>query len=222
MTLAASMPMTPSSSALLFTEREMRGVWPWPDAWAGAFDLIMADPPWSFELFSAKGEAKSAQAQYRVMTLDDIAALPVAGLAAPDCLLWLWATGPMLDQQIDVMRRWGFEFTTHGVWVKTTVNDKIAFGTGYVLRNAHETFLIGKRGSPETARNVRSVVMGLAREHSRKPDEAYAAAEALRPAARRLDLFSRQPRPGWDAWGDEVGKFTPSASAHEPQFMRQS
>ena len=192
---------------LLFSETEMRGFWPWPELAAHSFDFIMADPPWHFELYSEAGEEKSAQAQYATMTLDDIARLPVAGLAKPDCLLWLWATAPMLAQQIAVLEAWGFTFKTSGVWVKTTVNSRIAFGTGYVLRNAHEPFLIGTRGNPATARNVRSVVMGRVREHSRKPEESYRAAEALMPGAARVELFSRTDRKGWTVWGNEVGKF---------------
>lgn len=195
---------------MLFTEQEMRGYWPFGDLPAGGFDLIMADPPWRFELYSAEGEEKSAQAHYDCMSLDEIARLPVSGLAAPDCLLWLWATAPMLGQQMALIERWGFEFKTSGVWVKTTVNAKIAFGTGYLLRNAHEPFLIATRGSPKTSRSVRSVVMGQVREHSRKPDEAFRAAEALMPGASRIELFSRQHRPGWEAWGNETGKFTTS------------
>lgn len=148
---------------------------------------------------------KSPQAHYETMTLDDIKRLPVAGLAAPDCLCWLWATAPMLHLQIGVLEAWGFEFKTSGVWVKTTVNDKIAFGTGYVLRNAHEPFLIGTRGNPETTRATRSVIMGRVRDHSQKPEEAYRAAEQLMPAARRVEIFSRTNRKGWDTWGDERG-----------------
>jgi N6-adenosine-specific RNA methylase IME4 len=191
---------------LLFSEAEMRGTWPWANLDAHAYDFIMADPPWRFELHSELGEEKSAQAHYRTMTLDDIRALPVAGLAKPDCLLWLWATAPMLHMQIGILNAWGFEFKTSGVWVKTTVNGKIGFGTGYVLRNAHEPFLIGTRGNPETARNVRSVVMGRVRAHSQKPEEGYRAAEQLMPCARRVELFSRTNRKGWDVWGDEAGK----------------
>ena len=150
------------------------------------------------------------------MTLDDIKRLPVAGLAAPNCLLWLWATAPMLNKQIDVLEAWGFEFKTSGVWVKTTVNHKLAFGTGYVLRNSHEPFLIGTRGDPVTTRGVRSaivepLIMDQVRKHSEKPPTAYAAAEALMPDARRLELFSRTNRKGWDVWGDEAGKFGEAA-----------
>lgn len=179
------------------------------------YHLIMADPPWRFELYSPKGEAKSAQAQYRTMTIEEIAALPVGTLAAGDAVLWLWCTWPLLLDGAnparspvgEVMRRWGFRYATGGAWAKRTKRGKTAFGTGYRLRSACEPFLIGVCGEPRTARDVRNLIEGEAREHSRKPEAAYRAAEALLPGARRLELFSRASRPGWETWGDEAGKF---------------
>lgn len=174
----------------------------------GGFDLIMADPPWSFDNFSAKGEAKNAKAHYACTPLDWIKGLPVHAIAARDCLLWLWATNPMLPEAFQVMQAWGFEFRTAGHWSKRNpATGKLAFGTGYILRCAGEPFLIGTRGKPKTTRSTRSVIEGRAREHSRKPDEAFTAAEALMPEARRLELFSRQPRTGWTVWGNETEKF---------------
>lgn len=173
----------------------------------GGFDLIMADPPWSFNNFSSAGEAKNAKAQYACMSLDDIAALPVSALASDNCVLWLWATNPLLREAFDVLDAWGFNRKTAGHWVKTTKHGKLAFGTGYILRCAGEPFLIGTRGSPKTSRSVRSVIMGPIREHSRKPDEAFAEAERLMPDARRIELFSRQRREGWANWGNEAEKF---------------
>lgn len=190
----------------------------------GGFDLIMADPPWSFTLHSEKGEGKAAQAQYDCMPLEAIAALPVEALAAEDCLLWLWATNPMLPQALGMLDAWGFEFKTAGTWCKRTKGGKDAFGTGYVLRSSNEPFLIGTRGAPKTTKSTRSTVAtyggdmadvacfgitidAVRREHSRKPEEAFRAAEALMPDAQRIELFSREARPGWASWGQEVGKF---------------
>lgn len=174
----------------------------------GGFDLIMVDPPWSFDNWSTAGEAKNAKAHYSCTGLDWIKALPVSALAAEDCLLWLWATNPMLPQAIETMSAWGFAYKTAGHWSKRNPDTgKLAFGTGYILRCAGEPFLIGTRGKPVTTRSTRSVIEARAREHSRKPDEAFAAAEALMPAARRIELFSRQSRPGWTVWGNETGKF---------------
>lgn len=188
-------------------------VWPFEPLQPFSYDLIMADPPWQFETYSDKGHEKAAQKHYQCESLETIKALPVGHLAASDCLLWLWATNPMLDQAFEVVRAWGFRFVTAGTWVKTTANGKIAFGTGYRLRCANEPFLIATNGNPDTAKNVRSVVMGPVREHSRKPEESFAAAESLMPGARRLELFSRQSREGWDTWGNEATKFDEAAAS---------
>ncbi|WP_235889106.1 MT-A70 family methyltransferase [Maritimibacter alexandrii] len=193
----------------------------------GGFGLIMADPPWRFENFSAKGEGRNATAHYDCTPLDWIKGLPVSALAADNCLLWLWATNPMLRDAFDVLDAWGFTYTTAGSWNKRTIHGKSAFGTGYVLRSSNEPFLIGKIGKPRATRRVRSVIPtyervdllagdwpassitieAVAREHSRKPDEAFAAAEALLPDVQRIELFSRQARPGWHVWGNQTDKF---------------
>jgi N6-adenosine-specific RNA methylase IME4 len=171
------------------------------------YGLIMADPPWNFENWSEAGEEKNAVAQYDCMDLDAIKSMPVGHIADLNCVLWLWATNPMLDKAFDVLSAWGFQFKTAGHWSKKTAKGKQAFGTGYLLRCAGEPFLIGTMGKPDTARNVRSVIEGPVREHSRKPEEAYAAAEQLVPNVNRMDFFSRQTRPGWDNFGDETAKF---------------
>lgn len=186
--------------------------WPFGDLPPFGFDLIMADAPWRFDTWSAEGKKhKSPEGHYPTMETRAIAAIPVGHLASRDCILWLWGTHPMIDQQIDVARAWGFRFATTGVWVKRTATGKLAFGTGYRLRCASEPFIIATNGDPKTARNIRTVIEGPLREHSRKPDEAYREAERMVPHARRLDLFSREDRPGWRVWGDEAGKFRSAA-----------
>lgn len=181
--------------------------WPFSPLSPLSFDLIMADPPWKYQNYSRKGEHKGAAAQYDCMTLDEIKALPVGQLASPDSVLILWATNPLLNVAFDVMKAWNFTFKTAGHWAKKTKNGKLAFGTGYLLRAAGEPFLIGTIGSPKVSKSSRSVIEGLVREHSRKPEEAYAWAEQMMPGARRVELFSRQSRPGWSAWGNETAKF---------------
>jgi N6-adenosine-specific RNA methylase IME4 len=186
-------------------------MWPFGDLPPHSFDFIMADPAWRYRMYSEAGEAKSPQAKYRTMPLEAIKAMPVLDLATDNSLLWLWALNPMLPQALSVMSAWGFDFKTAGTWLKTTKHGKINFGTGYILRGSNEPFLIGTRGSPRTAKNVRSGFTGLIREHSRKPEEAYSAAERLMPRANRLDLFSRTDRAGWTTWGDEAGLFGEAA-----------
>lgn len=182
--------------------REFRAIRPF-----GGFDLIMADCPWQYEMRSELGYEKSPQAHYATMPLDAIKDMPVEVLAARDCVLWFWAVGPMLPQALEVISAWGFTFKTQGQWVKQTKNGKQSFGTGYILRNAGEPFLIATRGAPKTTRSVRNTIFGLARQHSRKPEECFREAEKLMPNAQRCELFSRQPRKGWICWGDEADKF---------------
>jgi N6-adenosine-specific RNA methylase IME4 len=175
----------------------------------GPFGFVMSDPPWRFATYSAKGkEQKSAEAHYATMTLADIKAIPVAAACEKDCWLWLWATRPMVREAFDVMSAWGFTYSTMGFWRKRTKHGKPAFGTGYVLRDDAEPFIIAKRGKPKVySRSVRSTVEGVVREHSRKPEEAYAAADLLAGPVAKLDMFARQGRPTWTAWGNEAAKF---------------
>jgi N6-adenosine-specific RNA methylase IME4 len=173
-----------------------------------SFDVIMADPPWLFELYSDKGAGKSPQAQYDCMTTAEICALPVGHLARGDCWLWLWATFPMMEQAPSVVRAWGFDYVTGGVWIKRGTSGKLAMGPGYVLRGNAELVLIGKVGNPPIfSRCIRNVIEAPRRRHSEKPDAAYEAAEKLFGPGRRADLFSRRNRPGWEAFGNETGKF---------------
>jgi N6-adenosine-specific RNA methylase IME4 len=207
---------------------EQTNIFPHPAPFAALgtrrYELIMADPPWPTKLRSPKGEDKSFSRHYGAMTFDAIAALPVAHLAADDCVLFLWFTAPMMwyggdpekhyfdhDAAISrvgaVVKAWGFRFASMGFWLKRTKTGKPGFGTGYRLRTCCEPWAIGIKGSPVTSRRERNFFEGLAREHSRKPEAAYAWCERYMPGARRLELFSRTSREGWDSWGDEAGKF---------------
>lgn len=178
---------------------------------AGGFGLIMADPPWRSEMRSEAGLRKSPEAHYATMPLEAICALPVEILAARNCLLWLWARGSQLKHGIAVLEAWGFDLATMGWWGKMTRTGRQTFGTGYIFRNAGEPYLIGTRGAPQTTNSTRDTILDIRREHSRKPEMAYAEAERLMPGAQRLELFSRQRRPGWASWGNEVGKFAEMA-----------
>jgi N6-adenosine-specific RNA methylase IME4 len=181
--------------------------WPFGDLRPLAYDVIVADPPWLVQMRSAAGEKKAPQAHYACMPIGEIAALPVGKLARGDCWLFLWTSAPLLDRAFEVMKAWGFSYCSRTAWRKTTINNKVRVGPGYICRTMHEDVLIGKIGNPCRRKPLPSLFDGLAREHSRKPDEFYAHVEAFAPHSFRLDLFSRQSRPGWDVFGDEAGKF---------------
>lgn len=182
--------------------------WPFDPLQPFSFDVIAADPPWSFSLYSEAGEEKSAQAQYDCMPIEEICEMPVGNLVGANSWLLLWATAPMLPQALMVMTRWGFTYKTTVAWRKVTRNKKPAMGTGYVARSMHENVLIGACGKPEYRRALPSIFDGLRRQHSRKPDEFYGLVDRFAmPWARKLDLFSRETRPGWSSWGNQSALF---------------
>lgn len=185
---------------------------PFHDLPKGHFGLIAADPPWRYETYSDKGRDRSPD--YELMTLADIKALPVASLAAPDCVLLLWCINPMLPQGFEVLPAWGFTFKTLGFcWAKTTKRTSASWapkyhvGLGHWSRSNVEICLLGTRGKPKRiGKDVRQLIVAPRREHSRKPDEFFKAAERL-AGGPYLELFSRTNRPGWSTFGNETGKF---------------
>ena len=186
-----------------------------------AFGCLMIDPPWRFEARTEAGYERSPQAHYNCVSTADLARLDIRSIAAPSSVVWLWSIAPMLDQAVGLLRAWGFEFVTAGAWGKRSKSGAAwQFGTGYYMRSAAEFFLIGKIGRPAIrARNVRNLIapddlaelvdgdflVEPVREHSRKPEAGYRAAERLFDGP-HIELFSRVSRPGWSAFGDEVGK----------------
>jgi N6-adenosine-specific RNA methylase IME4 len=167
------------------------------------YPIILADPPWAFEVYDASsGLDSAAEAHYPTISTEEICALKVADLAAPDAALFLWATSPHLPEALQVMRAWGFEYKTSIVWVKDRS------GLGYWVRDQHELLLISARGdmrSPPAASRPPSVINAPRREHGRKPDEAYALIERMYPDLPKIELFARgKAREGWGAWGNEA------------------
>ncbi len=185
------------------------------------YGLIEADPAWGWTSFAGKASAphRTEVAPYEVMTIDELRALPVADLAAKDCLLNMWVIGSHLDQAIELGKHWGFTFKSDGfVWVKTGKHDPNVrpIGMGKWVRKQVEYSLLFSRGKPsrleagvrqlmETGDNV---IYAPKREHSRKPDERIERLERL-AAGPYLEMFARQQRPGWSSWGNQVNHFNP-------------
>lgn len=172
------------------------------------YQLIVADYPWSFENYSAAGEAKGPRAHYRTDTPENLARrFPLGELADVDCLALVWATAPLLERQIAAVRTWGLELKSVIVWEKVFASGKPAIGTGYRVRSRAEFVLVATRGSPRHD-PFPGLFRGIRREHSRKPDEFYEIIDRrCHGLTRRADLFARTRRPGWHAFGDELEKF---------------
>ena len=176
------------------------------------YNIIYADPPWQYKTWSGKGkEKKSAENHYKCMSKQDIQNIPVADIAADDCVLFLWVTFPCLEESLELIKAWGFTYKTCGfTWVKRNKkSDTWFWGLGYWTRANAEVCLLATKGNPKrVSKSVHQVCDARIREHSRKPDEIRDRIVQLCGDLPRIELFSRQISDGWDCWGSEVYKFS--------------
>lgn len=169
------------------------------------YGVIVADPEWRFEPYSREtGMDRAADNHYPTSVTDMIAERDVASIAADDCVLFLWATVPMLRDALRVMEAWGFEYKSHAIW------DKVHIGIGYWFRNRHELLLVGTKGdipAPAMGDQFASVMTIVRKEHSAKPEQFLELIEQYFPNLPKVELNRRgAPRQGWDAWGNEVAE----------------
>jgi len=162
----------------------------------GPFGVVVADPPWTYDLRAKDGTHRGA-CPYPCMSLDAIRAIEIP--AADDAILWLWTTNAHLEHAFGIARAWGFEPKTILTWVKQKM------GVGDWLRGRSEHCLLAVRGRPTVVlTNQTTVLEADAGEHSAKPEEFYAMVEKLCPDKRRLELFARRKRDGWFSSGSDA------------------
>ena len=175
---------------------------------ARKYNIIYADPPWTFKTFSVKGkEKKSAENHYPCMSKADIQALPIKELADKDCVLFLWVTMPCLEEGLELIKAWGFEYKTCAfTWVKRNKkSDSWFWGLGYWTRANSELCLLATKGHPKRlSKSVHQVCDARIMEHSKKPPEIRDRIVQLCGDLPRIELFARQYAEGWDCWGNEV------------------
>src|SRR5215468_1512065 len=177
------------------------------------FRAVLADPPWTFQSWSAKGEARSAQRHYSCMSRGALDYLDLRRVCDLDCWLFLWATTPMLPSALELMRTWGFTYSGSAFcWAKTTKLCRGDWcspsawhvGLGHTTRKNVELCLLGRRGKPSrNSAAVRELIVAPVREHSRKPEAIYDRIEAFCDGP-YLELFARHRRLGWQSIGDQL------------------
>lgn len=164
------------------------------------YPIVYVDPPWRYEY--SPTDNREIENHYPTMTLEEICLLPVAEIATPDSVLFLWTTSPKLAESMQVIEAWGYAYKTCMVW------DKERMGMGYYARQQHELLLIATRGAvpvPEPANRPASVIRARRdNEHSAKPAEFYDVIERMYPDLPKIELFARGRRAGWAAWGNQA------------------
>jgi len=181
---------------------------------ARKYGVILADPEWRFEPWSTSGMDRAAGNHYPTSATEVIAARDVPSIAADDCVLFLWATVPMLPQALLVMGAWGFAYKSNYCWGK----DKA--GTGYWGRQRHELLLIGTKGKipcPAQGEQWETLQIAPRGRHSEKPEWAYEMIEAYFPTLPKIELNCRGvPRAGWSAWGNETAEPVAAPTGNSP------
>lgn len=182
------------------------------------FGAILCDPPWSFRTYGGEDAVPTlGEDPYETMTLEEMKALPVADVAAPDCLMVMWVISSHVPQAIELAEHWGFTYRSLGpIWPKERYPSQIEMfddapladiGMGYWFRQQAEISLVFGKGSPKRLNaDVRQLIHGERREHSRKPEGVHERIERLVEGP-YLEMFARQSRPGWSTWGLEATKF---------------
>lgn len=179
------------------------------------FGVIVADPEWQFEPWSREtGMDRAAENHYPTSCTEVIAARDVPSIAARDCVLFLWATNPMLPHALLVMAAWGFDYKSNYCWGKDRK------GTGYWSREEHELFLIGTKGNipcPAPGTQWGSLQLEPRQRHSAKPERFLEMIEQYFPTLPKIELNRRGPaRPGWSAWGNEAVEHDPETGEIPP------
>eukprot|EP00698_Gefionella_okellyi_P000490 TRINITY_DN10444_c0_g1_i1.p1 TRINITY_DN10444_c0_g1~~TRINITY_DN10444_c0_g1_i1.p1 ORF type:complete len:277 (-),score=28.40 TRINITY_DN10444_c0_g1_i1:156-986(-) len=173
----------------------------------GKYVAILADPPWDYD--------QASHQHYETMTLAQLQALPIASLGAADSALFLWATGPKLQEALSLMVAWGYSYRTlFVVWVKLDHDDEPVKHVGNFTQSCVELLLVGTRGALKAikrpggaARRLSQLLQTERGAHSAKPRQVHGRiAQFVKKQAMKIELFARGgPKPGWHIWGDEAG-----------------
>ncbi|QHL90759.1 DNA methyltransferase [Sphingomonas changnyeongensis] len=195
----------------------------WRDLPDRRYDVILADPPWAY--YGQQNKWGAAAKFYATAPDEAIVRLPIPDLLTDRGVLFLWATSPRLDVAMACLQAWQLHFRGIAfVWVKARKDGGPIRAQGVrpsIVKPTAEYVIAASRvakGRPMKLADeaVSNVILAPRRAHSQKPDAVAEAIERLYPEASRLEMFARTLRPGWDLWGDEVGKFGADGSPAAP------
>ena len=185
------------------------------------FGTVLADPPWRFANRTGKVAPEHRRlSRYRTLSLEEIAALPVADYVAERAHCYLWVPNALLPEGLHVLTSWGFKYKTNLIWHKVRKDGgSDGRGVGFYFRNVTEILLFGVRGKDirtlPPGRSQVNLIASRKREHSRKPDEQYDLIERCSWGP-YLELFGRGARDSWTVWGNQAD------TSYEPDWPTYS
>ena len=170
----------------------------------GKYKTIYADPPWAET--GGGVICRGAQGHYGVMRQSDFLAISpqIYRVSASACHLYLWVTNNFLEDGLELVKAWGFEYKTIITWAKDR------FGIGQYFRGQTEQCIFAVRGRlPYKVENGKrqqgaTLVTAPRGAHSEKPAEMREMIERVSYGP-YLELFARRNQSRkWDAIGLEL------------------
>lgn len=177
------------------------------------FGTILADPPWQFQNKTGKiGPEHKRLNRYLTLDLESIKSLPINEITKKRAHLYLWVPNALIQEGLEVMKSWGFNYKTNIIWQKIRKDgEPDGRGVGFYFRNTTEIILFGVKGNNvrtlKPGRTQVNVIKSRKREHSRKPDEQYEIIEKCSWGP-FLELFARGKRKNWTVWGNEANFYS--------------
>lgn len=181
------------------------------------YNIIYADPPWSYnDKLGDKKNYGSATSSYKTMSTKEIISMPIPGISAKDCVLFIWAVSPLLPEAIEVIKAWGFTYKTVAFnWVKVSANGEFLSNMGRWTMGNCELCLLATKGSLKRKRkDIKQLQILVRSSHSKKPDKIRKLITELMGDIPRIELFARGDKTkdlfnfnrfdGWDTWGNQV------------------
>lgn len=168
------------------------------------YQIIYADPPWKF---GGSGGPKwfPASSYYDVMDFNQLKDFgkDVKKIADDNCLLFMWVVSAELDKCIEIGKSWGFDYITVAfVWYKERAN------VGNYTMSSCELCLLFKKGKipSDRVRNpgVKQFISQKVSTHSTKPVEIRDRICHMFPTSKKIELFARHNKSGWDCWGNQA------------------
>ena len=169
------------------------------------YQIILTDPAWQYDDKALAGN-RGACCKYDVMNLADLKLIPVWNIADENCILFMWATFPKLNEALELIKVWGFEYKTVAfTWVKKYRNGDNFMGMGRWTRANAEVCLLATKGKPKRiSASVRQIIESVPERHSKKPDIVRDKIVELCGDLPRIELFARERAEGWSSWGLEI------------------
>lgn len=189
------------------------------------YNVIIMDPPWPYSsrrMMQDNGKkAAGIDDEYSTMTIQDMMDLDIPKICAENCLLYVWTTGPKLEEAFKLINAWGFKYSTVAyVWNKRVPNP------GFYSMSQCEYVLVAKKGrAPPRRKNVntRQYYEEVRTKHSKKPEAIQDMIEAQfdLKGQNKLEIFARRWRKSWDCVGLDLNGRVEDFIAGKKMKLRQ-